>query len=136
MVGDGEERSALEKLAAALGVTSRVTFAGRVGDDEMIASLARCKAVLFPPEQEDYGFVTVEAFASRKAVVTCRDSGGPAELVQDGANGLICDPTPESVASALTRLLDDASLAEHLGAAALGAGSTLTWEDTVKKLVE
>ena len=136
VVGDGEERSRLEKLASDLGVTRRVTFAGHAEDDDMIAHLARCRAVLFPPEQEDYGFVTVEAFASRKAVVTCRDSGGPAELVQDGTNGFICDPTPESIASALTRLLDDASLAERLGSAALGAGSTLTWQETVRKLVE
>ena len=55
--------------------------------------LARCRAVCFPPFQEDYGFVTVEAFASRKAVVTCRDSGGPAELVVDGVNGFVCEPT-------------------------------------------
>jgi glycosyltransferase involved in cell wall biosynthesis len=136
IVGDGEERSGLEKLASDLGATARVTFAGRVGDDEMVAHFARCRAVLFPPVQEDYGFVTVEAFASRKAVVTCRDSGGPAELVQDGVNGLVCDPTPESIAPALTRLLDDASLAERLGAAALGTGSTLTWEETVTKLIE
>jgi glycosyltransferase involved in cell wall biosynthesis len=136
IVGDGEERSGLEKLVSDLGATGRVTFAGRVGDDEMVGHFARCRAVLFPPEQEDYGFVTVEAFASRKAVVTCRDSGGPAELVQDGVNGLVCDPTPESIASALTRLLDDASLAERFGAAALGAGSTLTWEETVRKLIE
>ena len=36
--------------------------------------------------------MTVEAFASRKAVVTCRDSGGPAELVRDGETGLVCEP--------------------------------------------
>ena len=44
------------------------------------------------PVQEDYGFVTVEAFASRKAVVTCTDSGGPAELVVDGTNGYVSEP--------------------------------------------
>jgi len=38
---------------------------------------------VFPPFEEDYGFVTAEAFASGKAVITCRDSGGPAELVED-----------------------------------------------------
>ena len=136
IVGDGEERSNLERLATDLGVAGRVTFAGRLPDDDVLGHLARCRAVLFPPEQEDYGFVTVEAFASRKAVITCRDSGGPAELVQDGVNGLICEPTPESIASGLTKLLDDAPLAERLGAAALDAGSALTWPETVKKLVE
>ena len=65
-----------------------MTFAGRLTDEQIVEHLARCRAVCFPPFEEDYGFVTAEAFASRKAVITCRDSGGPAELVQDGVNGV------------------------------------------------
>jgi glycosyltransferase involved in cell wall biosynthesis len=84
---------------------------------------------------EDYGFVTVEAFASRKAVVTCRDSGGPAELVQDGVSGFVSDPLPASLAEAMRRLADDASLAERMGASAFEAGARLTWEETVRALV-
>ena len=81
----------------------------------------------FPPLQEDYGFVTVEAFASRKAVVTCADSGGPAELVANGVNGFVCDPRPESLAVALRKLTDDAALAERMGQRGVrrrGANST------------
>src|SRR5262249_17431138 len=78
VAGDGEERAALERLAVDLGVGGRVRFAGRVTDDQLLDHLARCRAVIFPPLEEDYGLVTVEAFAARKAVITCRDSGGPA----------------------------------------------------------
>ena len=91
---------------------------------------------MFPPILEDFGFVTVEAFASRKAVITCADSGGPAELVRDGVNGFVCDPTPKSLATAMTKLLDEPALAERLGEAALDTGSTLTWPDTVAQLVQ
>jgi glycosyltransferase involved in cell wall biosynthesis len=133
--GDGDERPALERLAAELGVTDRVSFAGRLSEGELIDRLATCRAVCFPPLQEDYGFVTVEAFASRKAVVTCRDSGGPAELVQDGVNGLVCDPTPEALGRAMRLLADDPALAERLGSAAFDAGARLTWPDTVRQLV-
>ena len=59
--------------------------------------------------------MTVEAFASRKAVITCRDSGGPAELVRDGVNGVICEPTPEALGRAMRRLADDRALAERMG---------------------
>ena len=76
----------------------------------MLDHLARCRAVCFPPLDEDYGFVTVEAFASRKAVITCVDSGGPAELVRDGETGLVCDPTPAAMAAAIARLMDDAGV--------------------------
>jgi len=133
--GEGEERGALERLAADLNVTARVTFAGRLTDEQMIDRLARCRAVVFPPLQEDYGFVTAEAFASRKAVITCRDSGGPVELVQDGVSGFVCDPTPASIAAAMARLTGDAALAERMGTAAFAAGARLTWPETVRTLV-
>jgi glycosyltransferase involved in cell wall biosynthesis len=135
IAGEGDERAALERLASELGVASRVTFAGRVAEDRLIALLATCRAVVFPPLHEDYGFVTVEAFASRKAVVTCRDSGGPAELVQSGVNGLVCDPSPDAIAGAMATLTADPTLAERLGAAAFEAGARLTWPDTVRDLV-
>ena len=136
IAGEGEERAPLERLASELGVANRVTFTGRLSDDQMLDRLARCRAVVFPPLQEDYGFVTVEAFASRRAVITCHDSGGPAELVEDGVNGFVCEPTPDSLAHALRRLADDAALAERMGSAAFAAGARLNWRDTVRKLVQ
>ena len=92
--------------------------------------------MIFPPFQEDYGFVTVEAFASRRAVITCTDSGGPAELVEDGVSGFVCaaDARRRS-ARAMRRLADDRSLAERMGIAAFAAGSRLTWPETVRQLV-
>jgi glycosyltransferase involved in cell wall biosynthesis len=135
VAGDGPEAAKLAELAAALRVADRVTFAGRSSDETLIAHLASCRAVIFPPLMEDYGFVTVEAFASRKAVVTCRDSGGPAELVQDGVSGVVCDPAPASIATALRTLSEDAGLAERMGAAAFETGAKLTWPETVRSLV-
>jgi glycosyltransferase involved in cell wall biosynthesis len=134
IAGEGEERARLEALIAARGLGSRVQLIGRVDDDALLDHLARCRAVCFPPVQEDYGFVTVEAFASRKAVVTCRDSGGPAELVTDGVHGFVCDPTPAALAVALRQLTDDRGLAERMGAAAFDAGAELNWADTVRRL--
>jgi glycosyltransferase involved in cell wall biosynthesis len=136
IAGEGPERSPLERLASELGVANRVTFPGRLTEEQLIDRLARCRAVVFPPLQEDYGFVTVEAFASRRAVITCRDSGGPAELVEDGVSGFVCEPAPDAIARALRRLVDDSSLAERMGNAAYGTGARLTWPDTVRKLVQ
>jgi glycosyltransferase involved in cell wall biosynthesis len=135
IAGDGEDRGALEQLARDLNVADRVRFTGRTSDEELLNLLATCRAVVFPPYTEDYGFVTVEAFASRKAVVTCSDSGGPAELVVDGESGFICEPSPDSVAGALRRLGDDQALAQQMGAHGFATGASLTWPDTVKQLV-
>jgi glycosyltransferase involved in cell wall biosynthesis len=134
IAGDGEERASLDTLIAARGLGSRVQLIGRVDDAALLDHLARCRAVCFPPVQEDYGFVTVEAFASRKAVVTCRDSGGPAELVTDGVHGFVCDPTPVALAAALRQLTDDRGLAERMGVAAFHAGAQLNWPDAVRRL--
>jgi len=134
IAGDGEDRRRLEQLIASHGLDGRVHLIGRLDEAGLLDHLARCRAVCFPPVQEDYGFVTVEAFASRKAVVTCHDSGGPAELIRDGEQGLVCEPTPAALAVALRQLMDDRSLAERMGSAAAAAGATLNWPDTVRQL--
>jgi glycosyltransferase involved in cell wall biosynthesis len=135
IVGDGDVRAELERLAVTLGVTERVRFLGRVDDSVLVDCLARCRAVCFTPIEEDYGFVTVEAFAARKAVITCRDSGGPSELVWDGETGFICEPSAADVARAVARLADDAALAERLGSAGAARAATMTWSAAVKELV-
>lgn len=134
IAGDGEERDRLGGLVASLGLSGRVTLAGRLDDAQLLDHLARCRAVCFPPLEEDYGFVTAEAFASRKAVITCRDSGGPAELVQDGVNGFVSEPTPPALSAALRRIMDDGGLAERMGAAAAAAGGKLNWAGVVQQL--
>jgi glycosyltransferase involved in cell wall biosynthesis len=135
VAGDGDQRMALEELVKTLGLSNRVTFLGRVTDETLLDHLAKCRAVCFSPVAEDYGFVTVEAFASRKSVLTCFDSGGAAELVQDGKTGLVCDPTPEALAVAIARVMANTALAEQMGTAAADWVATLTWSETVKRLV-
>jgi glycosyltransferase involved in cell wall biosynthesis len=134
IAGDGEERPRLDAFVRERGLQDRVQLVGRLDDDQLLEHLARCRAVCFPPLLEDYGFVTVEAFASRKAVVTCTDSGGPAELVRDGIEGFVCDPTPAALAGRLRQLLDDGALAERMGSAAHAAGAALNWPDAVRQL--
>jgi glycosyltransferase involved in cell wall biosynthesis len=135
IAGDGEAAGTLRALAAELGVADRVQFAGPVGNEELVALLGRCRAVCFPPYDEDYGFVTVEAFSSSKAIVTCTDSGGPAELVHDGREGFVCAPTPEALARALGTLMADPALAERMGAAGRQVAHAMSWEQAVHRLL-
>ena len=135
IAGDGEERSRLLDQRRRLGLESRVEFVGRLSDAEMLDHYARCRAVAFLPFDEDYGFVTVEAFASGKPVVTCTDSGGPTELVTDGVTGRVTAATPSAVASALAGLMDDPAAAERMGTAARARGARLTWPATVARLL-
>jgi glycosyltransferase involved in cell wall biosynthesis len=134
IAGDGEERPKLQTLIHELGLAGRVTLAGALSEEDLLNHLARCRAVCFPPVQEDYGFVTVEAFASRKPVITCTDSGGPAELVVDGERGYVSSPDAASLAHALRRVMDDRRDAERMGAQAFAFVGGLTWQKTVGAL--
>ena len=135
VIGDGESRDDLRQLASTLGVLDRVAFLGSVDEDTLVAHYARCRAVCFTPLQEDYGFVTAEAFASGKAVITCRDSGGPSELVDPDTDGFIVKCTPSALALALRRLADDDALAARMGAAAARKAATLAWPATLQRLL-
>ena len=85
------------------GVDDRVTFLGAVDDEALLALYAGALAVVYAPFDEDFGYVTLEAFLARQAGLTARDSGGPLEFVQDGVNGAVVDaasprpsPTPST----------------------------------------
>lgn len=132
--GDGEERERIQSLIRELGLEPRVTLAGTLDDEQLVEHLGRCRAVCFPPIDEDYGFVTAEAFAAAKAVVTCHDSGGPAELVTDQVNGILCDPDPGSLGRAFARLMEDRPAAERMGASARASADNMRWADAVEAL--
>ncbi len=135
LAGDGEAFAEVQRLVAERGLADRVSLPGRLDDAQLVDHLARCRAVVFPPLDEDYGFVTVEAFSAARPVVTCTDSGGPAELVVDGTSGYVVEATPAALAAAFRRLVDDRDLAARLGQAGLAVASRLTWRETVRKLV-
>jgi glycosyltransferase involved in cell wall biosynthesis len=134
IAGDGEEGPALRQRIKELGLSGRVEMLGPISDADLVDHLARCRAVYFAPWNEDYGFVTLEAFSSGKAVVTAADSGGPAELVEHGRNGLVAAPTAEAVAEQLDLIARDRGEAERLGQAALLAAREHTWERAVEFL--
>lgn len=135
VAGRGPAEPKLRALATTLGLEGRVEFAGRVSEGALVDHLARCRAVCFTPKQEDYGFVTAEAFAAGKAVITTADSGGPAELVRPGANGLVAQPSPESLGQAIGQLMSDGPLAEQLGRQAKATADGMRWEGVVDALV-
>ncbi|MEY4092824.1 MAG: hypothetical protein RLZZ53_23 [Acidobacteriota bacterium] len=135
IAGEGAELERLRALASHLDIEHRVQFVGRLSDEDMIGHLARCRAVVFPPFNEDYGFVTVEAYMCGKAVITCTDSGGPSELVRDGETGFVTDPTPEGLAEAMRTLTDDRTLAQRMGEAGHAVAAQMTWPKAIEQLL-
>ena len=133
IAGEGEDLARLEELA---GDDERIEFLGRISDERLIELYANALAVPFTPLHEDYGYITLEAFASGKPVVTCSDAGEPTRIVRHGHNGLIADPNPESIKMALELLYQDRLHATELGRNGLQwVQSMPTWSDVARKLV-
>lgn len=135
VAGDGTQRANVERVAQEAGVADRVSFLGTIGDERLVELYAGALAVVYPPYDEDFGYVTLEAFLSRKPVVTCTDSGGPNEFVVDGVNGFVCPPAPEAVADALSRLAADRRRAAAMGDAGHDVARTISWDGVIEKLV-
>lgn len=133
--GDGTQRASTEQLANDLGVADRVAFLGAVGDDTLVDLYAGARAVLYPPFDEDFGYVTLESFLCRKPLVTAADSGGPLEFVEDGVNGYVRPPAPEAFADAINRLAADPHLAATLGEAGYDRARLITWDGVIERLV-
>ena len=103
--------------------------------DSASVDYARCRAVYFAPWNEDYGFVTLEAFRSGKGVITTPDSGGPAELVEHDSSGIVALPTAEGIAEGLDRIATDRGLAERLGEGGRVSAARFLWPATVEALL-
>ncbi|MEN3338569.1 MAG: hypothetical protein V7647_2245 [Acidobacteriota bacterium] len=135
VAGDGTQRANAERLAEQLGLLDRVTFLGSVGDEDLIGLYAGALAVIYPPFDEDFGYVTLEAFLARKPVVTCSDSGGPNEFVAHGVNGFVSAPDPDELGDAIRTLDDDRRRAAAMGDAGHEVATRITWDGVIEKLV-
>ncbi|RMD88120.1 MAG: glycosyltransferase [Candidatus Dadabacteria bacterium] len=93
----------------------RVEFLGRVDDETLLELYANCLCVYYAPFDEDYGYVTLEAMASGKPVITAKDSGGVLEFVRDMETGLVLEPTTDSIGHGVNKLVENRELATKLG---------------------
>jgi glycosyltransferase involved in cell wall biosynthesis len=135
MVGDGTQRKRTEQLSETLGLSDRILFAGSVDEAELVGLYKGALAVVYPPFDEDYGYVTLESFLAHKPVITTPDSGGPLEFVRDGVNGFVADASPEGLAAAVNRLAADRSMAKGLGDAGYDRAKLVTWDGVIERLV-
>jgi glycosyltransferase involved in cell wall biosynthesis len=135
VAGAGSQRESFEQLAGTLGVADRVRFLGEVGDDDLVALYAGALGVIFPPYDEDFGYVTIEAFLAHKPVVTTTDAGGPNEFVVDGVNGFVTAPEPEALGAAVAALDADRPRAAAMGEAGYDRARHITWTGVIDRLL-
>ncbi len=122
LVGEGPLLKKLERQAFDAGATDRITFLGRVSQEEMIGYLHASDVFVMPSiaRSEAFGIAQLEAMACGKPVVNTRLQSGVPSVSIDGETGVTVGllPTQTPLAAAINRLLDDPALRGKFGAAA------------------
>ncbi|KOP22919.1 hypothetical protein AMR41_28985 [Hapalosiphon sp. MRB220] len=128
-------RLLLEKLSQQ-GLNDRVVILGPISEEEKVDLYAGCLAVYNGVYEEDYGYVTLEAFLSGKPVITHTDSGGPLEFVKHEINGYIIEPQPDAIRECLYFLAANKSLAKEMGVNAQKtiAEKNISWDYVIERL--
>jgi glycosyltransferase involved in cell wall biosynthesis len=117
VVGEGNGRTALQELAARLGVGDKVIFTGRVEDEALSLHYQTCDAFVLPSLKEGFGIVFLEAMQFAKPCIGARAAAVP-EVIVEGETGLLAEPGDAgTLAGAAVRILKDDRLRKEMGAA-------------------
>ena len=105
LIGDGPERKRLEAYCQANGLQDIIRFAGKTPNAEVYLRLQQADALVSLSEGEPYGRSIVEAMSVGTPVI-CHRSGGPADFITDGVDGVLVDElTPGAYAQAVAKLI-------------------------------
>ena len=126
------EDTAYRSLAArvaTLGVTDRVTFTGRLDEDDLPPLLRSAELYVNTSEYEPTGMVALDAMACGTPVITSA-AGAPADAIEDGTTGIMVPPgRPALLAYHIRQLLARPMMLEALGVAAADrARSRYSWD--------
>ena len=120
IVGDGPERSALERRVAELRLGDQVRFLGELPPARIPAAIADADVFAFPALGEGFGLVAAEALLLGVPVLASHDGGGVRDIVPTSGGGRLVNPEPREIARAIEELIDDPDarrLAAEAGAA-------------------
>lgn len=135
---DGEYLARMQRRVERFSLAEKVTIIPEFVSDELktdlIASALACAYI--PYDEDSYGYVTMEAFESRKAVLTCCDSGGTDILVRNGETGYVVPPEPEAIAEAFDDMFLHQERTRSMGAAGreLMHRMGINWDTVVARL--
>lgn len=103
ILGDGPERSEVERCVAQLGLQDAITVTGFVATERVDAEIARALCLLLPSRREGYGLVVVEAAShGTPSVVVAGEDNAAVELIEEGVNGFVAaSRSPDDLAAAI-----------------------------------
>lgn len=118
IIGDGPERSRLQKLAVTEGVADKVHFRGRQSRREVAEAMRGATIFALPSRYEGLGCVYLEAMAAGKPIIACRGQGIE-EVIEPEVNGcLVKADDLQELSATLARLLQQSEIRRKMGEAA------------------
>ncbi len=118
IIGDGPERSRLQKLANEQGIAGKVHFRGRQSRRQVADAMQRATVFALPSRYEGLGCVYLEAMSAGRPVIGCLGQGID-EVIEQGVNGCLIRPDDlHELTGTLTRLLQQSGLRRKMGDAA------------------
>ena len=141
VVGQGQYLTTCQQLAKDLAIDSHVIFITDANDQQRAAWYQLADIFIMPSRQiggdfEGFGIVYLEANQAGKPVIAGQ-SGGVADAVVDGLNGLMVDPhSTDQIITAVSRLLDDPTFSQQLGQAGQARLTEFLWPTLATKLVQ
>ena len=134
IVGDGEERAALEGLSQQLSLARRVRFLGTVTGPAKTFLLQNARFGVVPSRQwEAFGLVVLEGYASGLPMIAT-DMPGLADLIQPEKTGLLVPPeTPEALARAMGSLLADDAMVRTMSQSARDVVQQYDWSNVARR---
>jgi len=133
IVGSGTDVENLNNLAHELGIFDKISFTGRVSDEEIVELHKVGTVFCMPSPAELQSIVMLEAMASGQPVVAV-DAGPLKELCQDGRNGYLCKPDDDAeIASALLKIISDSTLRKSMSKESLAIAETHNINKTLKR---
>lgn len=135
ILGDGDARDGLERIAREQNISPRVEFLGHVTEEEKIRYLNRMKVVVNTSAKEGWGLTVIEANACGIPVIAS-DVPGLRDSVLDGKTGLMYDyGNVEQLAEKILLVLRDENLRSRLATEALAWARTFDWEASADKMI-
>lgn len=136
LVGDGEERQALEELVKELDLEEDVKFIGKVPNEEVPEYMVGSDAFVLPSLSEGFPNVVLEAMASALPIVASKVGGLP-EIVKDGENGFLVEPkNPGQIAEKVLLLFGGEELRKSISRNNKEKAKDYSWESVVERLEE
>lgn len=135
--GSKAEENYLRLLIDKYHLQDKVKLVGFLSEEEKIHYYAGCLGVYFGAYDEDYGYITLESFFSKKPILVHKDAGGPLEFVEDGINGYVLEEEPKEIAAKIDEWYYNKNRAKNMGESGYQTlmKKNVNWDYVIDKLL-